>query len=619
MIDFNQIKLIIWDLDDTFWKGTLSEGGIEPIRGHIDLIKQATACGIINSICSKNDPVPVFQKLEELGIKDLFVFSSIDWSPKGQRIADIISSMSLRAVNTLFIDDNLQNLEEAKYYAPELQTASPESIPDLMEFIRLSPQTDPKHTRLQQYRVLEKKKNTREQYSDNLEFLYSTNTQVEIVYDSLSQIDRIHELLQRSNQLNYTKKRPTLDELRATIEDPRTTSGYVKVFDKFGDYGIVGFFAIQNEECLHFTFSCRAIGQGVEQYVYARLGYPGLKTVEPVVSYVDDSEAPRWINQGNGHSPADTGLKTTKESHKILFKGPCDMALISSYLEQGNCVETEFTYVSERGNSIEQHNHSTHILQLKSLTEQDKQTILSECRFADHAMFDTHLFDANLDIVFLSTLPELNLGVYRRKDSHIKVVFGEWTCPLTDPANWQDLVEEKVYTGFNRFTYDYLQDFASKYEFLGRLTTDQSVANIEQIFHALAPHTILVLILGVELPFEQNHQVAYEKRHLEHKELNDKLRSLAATNQRIKLLDLNNFVKSQDDFTNNINHFTKRVYYDLAQEAIRIIEASSGMTIKQKSKGEMVVNDFISKFRSLLNPHSKVYYILKRLYHSFKH
>ena len=27
MIDFSKVKLLVWDLDDTFWSGTLSEGG----------------------------------------------------------------------------------------------------------------------------------------------------------------------------------------------------------------------------------------------------------------------------------------------------------------------------------------------------------------------------------------------------------------------------------------------------------------------------------------------------------------------------------------------------------------------------------------------------------------
>ena len=34
-MDINSIKLVIWDLDDTFWKGTLSEGEIVPIPENI--------------------------------------------------------------------------------------------------------------------------------------------------------------------------------------------------------------------------------------------------------------------------------------------------------------------------------------------------------------------------------------------------------------------------------------------------------------------------------------------------------------------------------------------------------------------------------------------------------
>ncbi len=49
------VKLIIWDLDETFWSGTLSEEGISPIVSNIELIKDLSARGIINSICSKNN------------------------------------------------------------------------------------------------------------------------------------------------------------------------------------------------------------------------------------------------------------------------------------------------------------------------------------------------------------------------------------------------------------------------------------------------------------------------------------------------------------------------------------------------------------------------------------
>ena len=53
MYQFEKIKLIIWDLDDTFWKGTLSEGGVIIPDEHINLIKNLTDAGIVNSICSK--------------------------------------------------------------------------------------------------------------------------------------------------------------------------------------------------------------------------------------------------------------------------------------------------------------------------------------------------------------------------------------------------------------------------------------------------------------------------------------------------------------------------------------------------------------------------------------
>ena len=40
MIDYSKVKLIIWDMDDTFWKGTLSEGSVTLSAEHIKLIKE---------------------------------------------------------------------------------------------------------------------------------------------------------------------------------------------------------------------------------------------------------------------------------------------------------------------------------------------------------------------------------------------------------------------------------------------------------------------------------------------------------------------------------------------------------------------------------------------------
>src|ERR1700757_2447310 len=116
-----KIKLVIWDLDETFWKGTLSEEEIEPIEDNIQLVKELTDRGIINSIVSKNDFEQAKNKLIELGIWDYFCFPAIEWSPKGMLIQRVIEQCQLRDINVLYLDDNHLNLEEAKFYNPNIQ------------------------------------------------------------------------------------------------------------------------------------------------------------------------------------------------------------------------------------------------------------------------------------------------------------------------------------------------------------------------------------------------------------------------------------------------------------------------------------------------------------------
>jgi FkbH-like protein len=128
MEDFSNVtaavKLVIWDLDETFWRGTLSEGGIDPISENIALVRELVDRGIMCSICSKNDLSAARAKLEALGVWESFVFPHIDWTPKGQAIAKIIADMGLRAENVLFLDDNQLNLEEARFFNPLLMVAN---------------------------------------------------------------------------------------------------------------------------------------------------------------------------------------------------------------------------------------------------------------------------------------------------------------------------------------------------------------------------------------------------------------------------------------------------------------------------------------------------------------
>ena len=45
MYQFDKIKLVIWDLDDTFWNGTISEGTVEIPEKHRE-IRRTNVAGI---------------------------------------------------------------------------------------------------------------------------------------------------------------------------------------------------------------------------------------------------------------------------------------------------------------------------------------------------------------------------------------------------------------------------------------------------------------------------------------------------------------------------------------------------------------------------------------------
>lgn len=574
------IKLVIWDLDDTFWKGTLSEGPIEPILENIELVKNLTDRGIVNTICSKNDFEPTVAKLQELGVADFFVFKSIDWTPKGQRISQLIKDMGLRPANCLFIDDNVVNLNEAQFYSKELMIANPSEIRKLIDHCGTTAASDTKHKRLSQYRVLEEKQKAKEEVGDNMKFLYASNTKVELHNDCKPMADRIFELINRTNQLNYTKYRCSREELDALLDDKDVNCGYVTVIDNFGDYGIVGFYAIKDNKCIHFLFSCRTIGQGVEQWVYSTLRFPELTVIGSVINNVERTDPPAWINQTKENS-SDLQNKTKT---KIVFKGACDLQIMASYLISDNIVE-EFTYVgAKRKNSIEHHNHSVNILRYPFMSKEEQYDELQMYPFCDEEMFKTALFDSDIQLVFLSTQIEPNLGLYRNKTTGNIFAFGEYTYPLTDSNNWGGYISGTIFTSHNKFDRGWLKNFSLSHDFLGQLTPPQIIENYKKLLSKLNPNAKLCLILGSELPFEKNTQKSYENRHLFYKQLNGLLRDYAKTESRLYLLDLNEFIHDQEDFTDNINHYKRAIYYKAAQAANKIIAKSTNINVKNKNK-----------------------------------
>lgn len=586
MIDFINIKIVIWDLDDTFWKGTLSEGAIQIINENVELVKRLTDCGIINSICSKNDFEPTWGEIATIGndLQELFVFPSIDWNPKGLRIKTQLKNMGLRPENCLFIDDNIHNLEDVRFVCPNIMTATPDELPELIEAANSAIPKDTEHKRLKQYKILEEKHSAAEKFNDNTEFLFSSNIRVTIHRDCCSQIDRIAELVARSNQLNFTKRRDSKEELSKLIADNSCDTGYVTVKDNFGDYGMVGFFAVKDNKCIHLLFSCRTIGQGVEEYVYAQLNYPELEIVQPVINPLTERTCPKWINQ-----QIDDEVATHHQSNKkVVFKGACDLSQMCEYLTSNSIVE-EFSYISkEKGLFIEHHNHSLNYLGWKNLGNSAKDGLVKDLVFNDSEMFNTAMYDDDVALVILSTMIEPHMGVYRNIKTGFKIAYGEANHPLTERSEWKLYQDMTLPQGSPLFTDEWFEKFVSEYEFCGSLTVDEIIDNVNSTLSMIGPEVKVCYVLGPEICYEAETNPTYFGREKIYADVNSRLRELSKANPRILLIDVNEFIKGQADFTNNINHWQRRIYYQMASKANQYLSEFASINVVQANRYVLV-------------------------------
>ena len=245
------------------------------------------------------------------------------------------------------------------------------------------------------------------------------------------------------------------------------------------------------------------------------------------------------------------------------------------------------------------------------LTVDEKQHIVDECVFCDPEMFHTQMYDKDVDVIFISSLIEPNLGIYRNKNTGYEIAFAEYCYPLTDPAMWDKYFSGGAYSYMNTFTIEWLHKFSENWDFVGRMTPERYVENIKKLIGLIAPQATICIILGCESPYEKNSQLAYNNRHQDHKAFNDMLRKLALENRRVRLIDINECMKAPDDFTNNINHYKRRVYYNIATKANIIIAESTGVYVKQKGKLYLLREDLAQRIRESDLRNSWLYSILK--------
>lgn len=303
------LKLIIWDLDDTLWAGTLADGDVVVPHAHrAELVRAFNARGVVSSICSKNDHATAEAKLRELGLWDEFVFPHIAFTPKPEAIRTIIADMQLRPAEVLFVDDNPVNLREVAHAIPEIQLLDitrPDADDHLAGLLAVTP---PGKSRVERYRMLERRKADRAAVPalSNHAFLRTCGIRATAPYlmDNLDFAPRIADLINRSNQLNYTGSRVEQAQLEADIIDVvRFDSWSIFAWDAYGRHGLVGFVMVDRvaEKLAHFTFSCRIMHMGIEAYALSKVRekWPAIDAT----GWDFDRTDPDWIADADFHDP----------------------------------------------------------------------------------------------------------------------------------------------------------------------------------------------------------------------------------------------------------------------------------------------------------------------------
>ncbi len=577
------IRLVIWDLDETFWSGTLTEGGITYLKKNHKIVIELAKRGIMSSICSKNDYEPVKRVLVEQGIWDYFIFPSINWESKGPRLRALIEAVQLRPATILFIDDNALNLNEALHFVPGLQVSDELIIPNLLKDPRFKGKNDSGLTRLNQYKLLETRNHEKAASGDNVSFLRGSDIKVTIEHDLESHLDRVVELINRTNQLNFTKARLPEDpeaarqHLRYLLNLYDIQAGLVHVRDRYGDYGFVGVYVIQTSESrskfIHFCFSCRTLGMGVENWLYERLGRPELTVVGEVLTDLFNPQAPvDWINSdGTAGSEMQERL-----AGRILIRGGCAMSSTAHYLAlNADEVAGEFNIVSD-GKHIRL-DHSVFLRQaLEGISEAALNEIGKIGYMPDH--FSTALSGQEsgpgFDVCVFSFTNDARYALYRHPTLGIKIPFFEF---YQNPA--ANLLELDLRTAGNFAEDPQMVQAVEALRAAGYVYEGVSIpdfkSNLEAILAFIPDDVTLFFLLDPET-FEGEDGLTYTADHFV--ELNAAIRELTASRPKTYLLEVLDFVERPEERI-NADHFNRMVYFRVYQKIAAILRANNAAYI----------------------------------------
>lgn len=264
------VKCLVWDLDNTLWRGILLEDAEVELTDDIRaVVVELDSRGILQAVASRNDHDQAWAKLVELGIAEYFVFPQIGWSPKSGSIKAIADGLNFAVSTIAFIDDTATERAEVAYHHPEVRCIDATEALTLLSRPDFSPPTvtvDSRRRR-EMYQAGFKRDAERAEYSGaDEEFLRSLDLVLSIGHATDDELSRVEELTLRTSQMNATGVHYDDAALRALMAEPSHDVLVTTMTDRFGPHGAVGVLLIEKLSTVwHLKLlatSCRVVSFG---------------------------------------------------------------------------------------------------------------------------------------------------------------------------------------------------------------------------------------------------------------------------------------------------------------------------------------------------------------------
>ncbi|MBI3684534.1 MAG: HAD-IIIC family phosphatase [Acidobacteria bacterium] len=285
-------KVLVLDLDNTLWGGVVGDVGVEGIQlgqgsgeGEAFLqfqqyAKSLRERGILLAVCSKNEDHFARQPFEQrpdmvLKLSDFSCFLA-NWRNKADNLREIAERLELGIDSFVFADDNPAERALVRRLVPEV--AVPDMPPDPAGYVQAVARhrffetvswTKEDASRAQYYELNARRKEIAAEATDLDSFLASLDMKARVEPVNRLNIERVTQLVNKSNQFNLTTRRRTVAEVDAIGSNPDWITLTISLNDKLGDNGLISILFSRKEGNTHvidtWVMSCRVLQRGVEQ------------------------------------------------------------------------------------------------------------------------------------------------------------------------------------------------------------------------------------------------------------------------------------------------------------------------------------------------------------------